>query len=435
VSTTDPRTGHLPNDAQVDVAGAGPHLPDGQSCSDGHSTPAVGDPDTRNGHIGVDTHRDGAVAGPTPEPTSDDAAPMGSPSARDSAGDDHSSTGAQTGSVVAADPPAPARNLPTPTGRAPVLADQNRPGPANRQTPTTATAASPVLAGGQQGPAIANPPPSNRAPDLADPLLALAADVLDDLERVRIANENRLRQLTRDDTDADGAERGFGLPLQHPDVARLAALVDALGKAEHDAELNLKRQLRKHPLGPWVKQARGVGEKQAARLLAAIGDPYWNDLHQRPRTVSELWAYCGYHVLPAGQSYRDTQNRFASGDPAGGDPDQSATGDQTVRVGVAATPRRGHRANWSSTAKMRAHLVAVSIVKAGGPYREVYDRGRAKYADALHATECKRCGPSGKPAQPGTPLSDGHSHARALRLVAKEVLKDLWREAKRLHTT
>jgi hypothetical protein len=248
-------------------------------------------------------------------------------------------------------------------------------------------------------PAPANLPPatSDTAPVLADPFLALAADVLDDLERVRIANENRLRQLTRTEEDSDGEERGFGLTEDHPDVARLAALVKALADAEHQAELNLKRQLRKHPLGPWVKQAHGVGEKQAARLLATIGDPYWNDLHERPRLVSELWSYCGY------------------GDAA-----------RQVR-------QRGVKSNWSDDAKKRAHLVAKSIVKAGGPYREVYDAAREKYDGAVHATECKRCGPSGKPAQPGSGLSLGHQHGRALRAVCKEVLRDLWREAKRLH--
>lgn len=232
---------------------------------------------------------------------------------------------------------------------------------------------------------------------LDDPLLALAADVLDDLEKVRIANENRLRQLTRTETDADGEERGFGLPQQHPDVARLAGLVDGLIALEHDAELNLKRQMRKHPLYPWVKRSRGVGEKQAARLLAAIGDPYWNDLHNRPRLVSELWSYAGY------------------GNAA-----------EQVR-------KRGQKANWSATAKMRCYLVAVSIVKAGGPYREVYDAARARYDGAVHDTECKRCGPAGKPAQPGSPISAGHAHGRALRAVSKAVLRDLWREAKRLH--
>ncbi|OKI16797.1 hypothetical protein A6A07_11065 [Streptomyces sp. CB03911] len=249
------------------------------------------------------------------------------------------------------------------------------------------------------------------------PLLTLLADALDDLERTRIANQNRLRQLTRTEADSDGEERGFGLTLDMPQVAAVAGIVDALAKLEHDATLNLQRALRKHPLGPWVKTAVGVGEKQGARLIAAIGDPYWNTLHNRPRTVSELWAYCGLHVLPSGSA------------PA---------------------RARGQRANWSATAKMRVYLIAESCVKKRGPacrdldgkhadgctcspYRRTYDGGRLKYADAIHVHDCRRCGPAGKPAPAGTPLSAGHQHARAIRLAMKEVLKDLWLESKRLH--
>lgn len=318
------------------------------------------------------------------------------------------------------------------------------------------------------------PPPRVNAPVLADPLLALAADVLDDLERVRIANENRLRQLTRVGLDADGLQRGFGLSTDHPDVARLSALVGALVRAEHDAELNLKRMVRAHRLGPWIQGTVGVGEKQGARLLAAIGDPYWNDLHGRPRTVSELWAYCGYHVLkvPAGHTTHDTHLCIAGGDSVsarqpgtaapttraggsnattshggfdtqqvragggqgGSDPGYTPGVTHAAAAGVAATRTRGSRVNWSPTAKKRAYLVAESCIKQRtSPYRAVYEDGRAKYADALHNTPCPRCGPSGHPAPPGSALSDGHRHARARRLVAKAVLRDLWREARRLH--
>lgn len=66
------------------------------------------------------------------------------------------------------------------------------------------------------------------------------------------------------------------------------------------------------------------------------------------------------------------------------------------------------------------------------PYGKVYIDGRAKYADAVHNHPCPRCGPIGKPAPAGSPLSDAHKHARALRLVAKAILKDLWREAARI---
>lgn len=255
-------------------------------------------------------------------------------------------------------------------------------------------------------------------PILADPLLGMAADVLDDLERVRIANENRLRALTTpaDVVDSDGVARGFGLTLDHPDMARLAALVDDLKAAEHRAILNLQRAMRKHPLGQWVKDAPGVGEKQAARLLAVVRDPFWNDLHGRPRTVSELWAYCGLHVLhPGGHSGPDPQSNAAAG--------------------VAPRRQRGQRSNWNEDARKRAWLIAASCVKqpAGTRYRQVYDDTRIKHTDALHAAECIRCGPSGKPALAGSPLSPGHQHARALRAIAKAVLKDLWRVSAELH--
>lgn len=231
---------------------------------------------------------------------------------------------------------------------------------------------------------------------LADPTLALAADVLDDLERTRIANENRLRQLTRSEED------GFGLTEDHPDVARLVRIVDGLSGLEHEATLNLQRAMRKHPLGPWVKAQKGVGEKQAARLLAAIGDPYWNYLHDRPRTVSELWAYCGL---------RPGQRR-----------------------------KRGERSNWSANAKMRAYLIADKVwqncTRDGKPTTELAGVGHARKAATegrLHAVECVRCGPSGKPAQPGTPWSDAHRHADALRIVSKRLLRELWRAARDIH--
>lgn len=379
--TQNPRVGEDPNtrngqnqsDTQVMTAVAGLNDPDDQPPVDAQRTDVVGDLQQLNGHVQHDTHMRVAVEPLTPHPTITASISMGTASGGALDSGDHRHTDTQRTCVAAPTPPAPASPL------------------------TASKSASPVL---------------------ADPLLALAADVLDDLERVRIANENRLRQLTRDTTDKDGEERGFGLTLDHPDVARLAALVNALTKAEHDATLNLQRMVRRHPLGPWIKQAKGVGEKQAARLLAAIGDPYWNELHNRPRRVSELWAFCGYSV-----------HRL----PAGSNPDHALRDAQASPVGVAVARQRGAKVNWSPTAKMRAFLVAESIVKAGGPYRQVYDDGRAKYADAVHQVECKRCGPAGKPAPTGSPLSAGHQHARALRLVAKTVLRDLWREARRIH--
>lgn len=241
-----------------------------------------------------------------------------------------------------------------------------------------------------------------RGPILADPVLGLMADAVSDLEMVRVANENRLRTLTADD------EFGHGLSLENKQVAKLAAIVEALQNAEHQAILGLQRSMREHPLGPFVKSQAGVGEKQAARLLAVIRDPYWNDLHDRPRTVSELQSYCGL------------------GDAK-----------QQIR-------RRGQKSNWSDDARKRVWLISAQCIKEPGtswpdgpaptwPYRILYEAARDKYADSVHPAECVRCGPKGKPAQAGSPLSLGHQKARAMRLMSKAILKDLWLEAKRLH--
>ena len=260
---------------------------------------------------------------------------------------------------------------------------------------------------------------SDRAPVVAlldDPILTLAADTLDDLERVKIASQNRLRSLTCDTPDADGVLRGSAMPLAHPEVARLAALVQMVEAAEHQAVLNLQRAMRSHPLGPWVKAQRGIGEKQAARLLAKIGDPCVNATAGTYRTVSQLWAYCGLHVV------------------AGGDPGQAATDTHCPAAGVAARRQKGQKANWSTDAKTRAWLIVQSCMKqldascktdtgiaehvegcGCSPYRVVIDQRRQRTA-ATH--------PDWTP---------GHSLNDAMRVASKRLLRDLWREARRCH--
>jgi hypothetical protein len=222
------------------------------------------------------------------------------------------------------------------------------------------------------------------------PLLTIYADLVDDLEKSRIATENRIRSL-REVKGLAGS----------PEEERLDAIAMVLAESERKATNELRKAVKAHPLGPWISSQIGVGEKQAGRLLGVLGDPATRIDPETgevvERTVSQLWSYCGY-----GDAKRQVR-------------------------------RRGEKGNWNATLKMRAFLIAESCMKARtSPYRKVYDDARAKYADAVHADECKRCGPSGKPAQPGSDLSDGHKHARALRLVAKTFLRDLWEEARRV---
>jgi hypothetical protein len=194
--------------------------------------------------------------------------------------------------------------------------------------------------------------------------------------------------------------RGLGLDARSPQVAAAINIVDGIRALEEQGIKDLERAAKQHPLFKFVKATPGLGIKQTFRLLAVIGDPYWNTLHDRPRTVSELWAYCGY----------------------------------SVTLGVAQRRTKGQKSNWSDKAKSRAFLIAQSCIKARtSPYRIVYDLAREQYADAAHTYDCLRCGPKGKPALAGSPLSLGHQHQRALRLVSKTVLRDLWIQARALH--
>ena len=209
--------------------------------------------------------------------------------------------------------------------------------------------------------------------------LLFCAEYLDDVERVRIATENRLRSMVQAGIDAE------------PYVGQLLAFK----RIEHEATLALQRVLRRHPFGAWVKAQRGIGEKQGARLIAAIGDVAWNHLEDRPRRgPAELWAYCGY--VPG-------QRRS-----------------------------KGVKSNWNAAAKSRSYCIAESMLKAGN--REVYDRARASKAGFVHDGPCQICAGKGKPAGSaiGTPWKDGHAHAHALRVTAKDMLKELFLEAKRV---
>jgi len=282
---------------------------------------------------------------------------------------------------------------------------------------------------------------------LLDPALALAADVLDDIEKVRIANENRLRQLTRSEADSDGIERGFGLDPDHPDVMRLGEIIFRLEALEKDATKELERKLRKHPLGPWVKTQKGMGDKQVARLLAAIGDPYVNGQKQAPRTVSALWAYCGYHTLPStGQDSMDTPERDAVAGEQLPEGQRTADAHGTHPLGnnapgshVAARRRKGVRANWSSNAKMRAFLIAESCTKQIG--KECKEIRIDNEEDArAHVEDCN-CSPyrvaydkrREHTAKTNPDWPKGHSHNDGLRIAAKVILKELWRAARAWH--
>lgn len=213
------------------------------------------------------------------------------------------------------------------------------------------------------------------SPELAS--VQMLGHLLDDLERLRIANGNRLGALERE-------KPGDLEP-------RLAVIQANLDRLEHEVELELKRAWRRHPLAVWAKPIAGAGEVLMARLIACIGEP-----GERPNPA-KLWAYCGH------------------GDPArAGAVPKGATQEELFKRG-------------NPEAKKRVYLLAAQFRRTpSSHYREIYDEARIRYADRVHEKACRRCGPSGHPAQPGSPWSLGHQDAAALRFVGKRFLKDLW---------
>jgi hypothetical protein len=225
----------------------------------------------------------------------------------------------------------------------------------------------------------------SRSADPADALLLILADGLDDLEKLRIAQENRLRSLTTIK----------GLAQTDQAAVEQAAIVDGLIAMEARAIKSLEKAMKAHPLGPWVNRTVGIGLKQAGRLLATIGDPAWNATEDRPRRgPAELWQFCGH-----------------------GDPERSKL-------------RKGQKVEHSPQAKMRTRLIAMSVIKQVGrtgaagtatkptelsrrpsPYRAVYDQARAHWRETR------------------PDATDGHSHSHGLRVVGKAVLRDLYRES------
>jgi Transposase IS116/IS110/IS902 family len=241
--------------------------------------------------------------------------------------------------------------------------------------------------------------------------------LLDDLEHVRVQNDNRIEALER--------ARGSALP-------HLLAIQKGLRHVEHQAELELKRAWRTHPLAPWQKAIPGAGEKLVARLVAETKDPA-----DRPNPA-KLLAYCGMGdprrtgPIPAGATQAEL---FKRGNPAA-----------KKRIYLVAQQfKKGTCAAHQAARKQRKAAAeegwdgwfpppeGCTCAADGYVYRAIYDEARTRYAGAVHDKPCTLCVPRNKPPAPvGSPLSPGHQDLRALRIVAREFLIAMWREARRL---
>lgn len=240
------------------------------------------------------------------------------------------------------------------------------------------------LDGAVSGQAVRETQSSTAAPAPSWRKLRVAAEIFNDYQQFRIAATNR-------------AERG------HVPAEEFADLLDGLKVQERELAKVLRGHYRAavpESVRRFQANALGLGEHTFARLLGMLGDPriahpwHWeldddgkrvgtDPIADAPfqRSVSQLWSYCGLG---------DARRKRRSGMTA-------------TEAAACGSPRL----------RSLMFVIAEGCVKQmRSPYRFVYDRGRADYASRVD--------------EKGEPWSAARQHAAAMRLVAKEILRDLW---------
>lgn len=188
------------------------------------------------------------------------------------------------------------------------------------------------------------------------------------------------------------------------DPAYYEPTAEAIRIAEREAKKNLiacYRLVVEPQIIEWQQSTRNIGEHTLALLLGEIGHPVIARTFMsvgtgesrtlvftgmKTRRVSDLWSYCGHGAPSKRRRGMTVEEALACGSPA------------------------------AKTAVWKLATAQVKEVKRFGenPYRHVYDEMRDRYDDT-HPE-----------------WTNGHQQAAAIRVVGKEILRDLWRVAQGL---
>jgi hypothetical protein len=155
--------------------------------------------------------------------------------------------------------------------------------------------------------------------------------------------------------------------------ARYFAARDFTEAQRKACQKELLKAAKQLPAAAWVQGVRGFGMPSFAAIVGEAGDLGSYD------SVAKLWKRMGLAVID-GKSQRRVSDAA-----------------EAARHGY--NPRR----------RSEMHVVGECILKAGGPYREVYNQRKAYETE--RAPE----------------MSKIHAHRRAMRYVEKRLLRDLWR--------
>jgi hypothetical protein len=173
-----------------------------------------------------------------------------------------------------------------------------------------------------------------------------------------------------------------------------------LERQEQKALLNVKRALKGFPIWEeFLSQVRGCGESIGGTIVAEI------DIH-KAKYASSLWKYAGLDVAQDGRGRSRRSEHLVDIEY------EDKSGKKQTKRGITFNP----------TLKTKLYLLAEAFIKAGGEYREIYD----KYKHRLENHSIYGKHNDGKEIPGVGKIQPGRRHHMAMRYAEKRFLVDLY---------
>lgn len=191
----------------------------------------------------------------------------------------------------------------------------------------------------------------------------------------RIAFQNQIRAL-----EEDGVK-----------VSALSGYKDRTEALENDISKKISKVIEYFPIWTeFLEDVKGVGSTLAAALISEI------DI-EKAKYPSSLWKYCGYDVTDDGEGRSKKKKHLVTKIY------EDSEGNEVEAKGITYNPN----------AKNIAWKIGKQMLMSRSPYKRIYNE-RKEYEKNRDED-----------------ISDGHAHARALRYMIKQFLKELhvrWRK-------
>lgn len=171
-------------------------------------------------------------------------------------------------------------------------------------------------------------------------------------------------------------------------LAIMVEQYEALLRAENRQMGSIEDELETMPIwNEFLSGVRGCGPTMAGVILSRF------DIHKAERP-SQFWAYAGYDVAADGRGRSRRKEHLVTRTYT------DREGNESERQGITFDP----------FLKTKLYVLATSFIKAGGPYRTVYDGYKLRLESHPNWVE----------------KTKSHRHNAAMRYMIKMFLLDLW---------